>query len=239
MAHPWLVALGVAGVLNSVVSLFYYTGVLKRCFLELGGTSLVKNDGALVVALGGTSLRLHLDKWLWKDKDHVQVGQLAEWFARYLYLQRIVDRNVLVEAIRDGLSQLLPDDTFAVAAGYDEATKRYIGLKMRGPAVIENTSLLVKPLVAKAQIEYDEKPKCPGCKAIEPAWNPDTQTCSACGYEPPKPIEVKCPQCGAGKPHWGIGATKCGKCGYEPVVKAKACPKCGAKEPTWNAVTGR
>ncbi len=116
----------------------------------------VKNDGALVVALGGTSLRLALDRWLWRDKDHVQVGQLAEWFARYLYLPRVVNREVLVEAIRDGMSQLLPDDTFAIAAGYDEAARRYVGLKLRGPAVIENTSLLVKPLVAQAQLEAEE-----------------------------------------------------------------------------------
>jgi NADH:ubiquinone oxidoreductase subunit 2 (subunit N) len=47
MAHPWLVALGVAGVLNSVVSLFYYTGVLKRCFLEQ------PREGAGPVALPG------------------------------------------------------------------------------------------------------------------------------------------------------------------------------------------
>lgn len=116
----------------------------------------VKIDGSLVVALGGPSLRLHLDKWLWKDKDHVQVGQLAEWFARYLYLQRIVDRNVLIEAIRDGLGQFLPEDTFAIAAGYDEAARRYQGLQLRGSAVIENTSLLVKPAVAKAQVVADE-----------------------------------------------------------------------------------
>ena len=200
----------------------------------------LRNDGALVVALGGTSLRLHLDRWLWKDKDHVQVGQLGEWFARYLYLQRIVDRNVLVEAIRDGLGQMQIDDTFAFAAGYDDQAKRYLGLKLRGPAVVENSSLIVKPAVAKAQIEHDEKPKCPACRAIEPDWNPATLECTACGYCPPRPPpEPECPQCGSGRPHWFLGATKCGKCGYEPPGKAKGCPRCGAREPTWNPVTYR
>ena len=199
----------------------------------------VKNDGALSVALGGTTLRHHLDKWLWRDKDHVQVGQLAEWFARYLYLQRIVDRSVLIEAIRDGLAQLLIDDTFAVAAGYDEATRRYRGLQLRGPAIIENTSLLVKPAVARGQIEFDEKPKCPACKAIEPEWKPDILHCENCGYEPTKPEAAKCPKCGAGKPNWSLGATKCKQCGYQLPAKSAACPKCGAKEPTWDTLTGR
>jgi len=199
----------------------------------------IRNDGALVVALGGTSLRLHLDKWLWKDRDHVQVGELCQWFARYLYLQRVVGREVLIEAIRDGLSQMLPDDTFAIATGYDEAAKRYVGLRLRGPAVIEDTSLLVKPAVAKAQIENDGRPKCPACRAVEPAWNPGDQTCSQCGHRPPNPGQARCPRCAAGKPHWETGATRCGKCGYEPAGGIRACPRCGAGEPAWNAATGR
>jgi len=32
--EPWLVALGIVGVLNSVVSLFYYANVVKKMFIE-------------------------------------------------------------------------------------------------------------------------------------------------------------------------------------------------------------
>lgn len=116
-------------------------------------------DGQLVPALGGTTLRHHLDTWLWKDKPHVTVGQLTEWFGRYLYLPRVVGRDTVLGAVKDGLStaSLLVDDTFAFAAGFDEATGRYRGLQLRAIApVLEPGSLVVKPAVAKAQIAADE-----------------------------------------------------------------------------------
>ncbi len=133
--------------------------------IPIGGTdplakrtaTKVKNDGALIPALGGLTLRHHLDEKLWRDKDHVGVGQLTEWFARYLYLPRVVNRDVILGAIKDGVGQLLADDTFAIAASFDEATGRYRGLQVRGGGVIENTTLLVKPTVASAQMEADEQ----------------------------------------------------------------------------------
>ena len=75
--------------------------------IPIGGTdplakrtaTKVKNDGALIPALGGLTLRHHLDEKLWRDKDHVGVGQLTEWFARYLYLPRVVNRDVILGAI--------------------------------------------------------------------------------------------------------------------------------------------
>jgi len=115
-------------------------------------------DGQLVPALGGTTLRHHLDTWLWKDKDHVSVGQLAEWFARYLYLPRIISRDTLHGAVKDGLGGLLVEETFTFAAGYDEATKRYRGLQLRAKnPLLEAGSLLVKPGVAEAQLQADEE----------------------------------------------------------------------------------
>jgi hypothetical protein len=148
----------------------------------------LKNDGLLVPALGGVTLRHHLDNHLWRAKNHVTVGQLGEWFARYLYLPRIVNRDTLIDAIKDGLNQLLPEDTFAFASGFDEATNRYRGLQVRATsAVIENTSVLVKTPVARKQVEEDEKPRCPSCRATEPAWQPAAHVCSKCGYASPQP----------------------------------------------------
>lgn len=116
----------------------------------------LKNDGLLNTVLGGQNLRQALDSWLWKDKAHVQVGQLAEWFARYLYLSRIVNRSVLYDSINNGLNQFLPgDDPFAYAAGFDEGTGRYVGLHMHGQLVVENTGLVVKREAAKRQQDAD------------------------------------------------------------------------------------
>jgi len=117
----------------------------------------LRNDGLLVTALGGTTLRLHLDKSLWPTRDHVQYDQLCEWFARYLYLPRVVNRAVIEGAVKNGLAELHVEDTFAFAAGFDECAGRYRGLRLRAPdAIVENTSLLVKPDVARIQQEAAE-----------------------------------------------------------------------------------
>ena len=197
----------------------------------------LKTDGILVPALGGTTLRHHLDGKLWKDKDHVVVGQCVEWFARYLYLPRLVNGEVLFGAVRDGLGGMLLEDTFAVAASFDEDEKRYRGLTLRGSTIIENTTLLVKPDVAKAQSDEDQKQKCPKCREPEPAWDPTAKKCSSCGYaavEPPKP---ECPKCGKQEPDWSPTARKCSACGYEDEKPLPRCPKCGATSPVWDEGT--
>ena len=57
---------------------------------------------------------------LWRG-DHVAVKQLAEDFARYLYLPRLKNPEVLLDAIRDGLVLLTwQQDSFAFADSYDE-----------------------------------------------------------------------------------------------------------------------
>ena len=64
----------------------------------------LKNDELLITALAGTRLKMELDRVpLWRG-DHVAVRQLAEDFARYLYLPRLVDAAVLRRAIENGLA---------------------------------------------------------------------------------------------------------------------------------------
>src|SRR6266699_3142442 len=66
----------------------------------------LRNDELLVTVLAGSVLRMPLDRVpLWRG-DHVTVKQLVEDFARYLYLPRLVDTKVLLDAIGDGLSLL-------------------------------------------------------------------------------------------------------------------------------------
>ena len=62
-----------------------------------------KNDESLLTGFAGTRLQMELDRVpLWRG-DHVAVKQLAEDFARYLYLPRLKDSAVLVGAVRDGV----------------------------------------------------------------------------------------------------------------------------------------
>jgi hypothetical protein len=96
---------------------------------------------------------------LWREDRHVAVKQLAEDFARYVYLPRLKDSNVLIGAVRDGAGLLTwEEETFAFADGFDEATGRYRGL--RGGQHVsqvdaDSPGLLVKGAVARAQLDAD------------------------------------------------------------------------------------
>ena len=57
---------------------------------------------------------------LWRG-DHVSVRQLVKDFARYLYLPRISEPQVLLTAIEEGIMLLTwEQDAFAFADSYDE-----------------------------------------------------------------------------------------------------------------------
>jgi predicted AAA+ superfamily ATPase len=138
----------------------------------------------LVMALGATVLRKHMDDVpLWRG-DHVSIRQLIEDFARYVYLPRLRDTDVLLDAIRDGLALLSWDqDSFAYADGYDDAAKRYKGLRFaqRIPVSGDSAGLLVKPEAAKRQLEA-ETPKPP-----EPGGEEPPKGGGEPPPEPPKP----------------------------------------------------
>ena len=112
----------------------------------------------LVTTLAGTVLRMHLDRVpLWRG-DHVAVKQLVEDFGRYLYLPRLADSKVLLDAIGDGLGLLTWDrETFAYADSYDDAEDRYCGLRhgQRMTVTDGSTGMLVKSEVASRQVAAD------------------------------------------------------------------------------------
>lgn len=125
----------------------------------------LRRDELLVASLGSTILRKHLDDVpLWRG-DHVEVKQLVDDFARYLYLPRLAGPEVLVQAIRDGIALLTwQSDTFAYAQGHDESSARYPGLQ-GGQVVnlsIDSGGMLVKPNVAKKQLDAEVPSSNPG-----------------------------------------------------------------------------
>ena len=129
----------------------------------------LRNDELLVTGFAPTRLRMDLDRIpLWRG-DHVAIKQLIEDYSRYLYLPRLKEPSVLLDAIRDGLSS--PTwrlDTFAYAESYDEGAGRYRGLRGGERVNIiydsETQGLLVKPEVAQRQLEAEEKPEPLGGK---------------------------------------------------------------------------
>jgi predicted AAA+ superfamily ATPase len=158
--------------------------------LAVRASKKLRSDELLITALGSTILRKHLDDVpLWRG-DHVPVRQLVDDFARYLYLPRLTNTEVLTHAIFEGVGLLTwSSDSFAYAESYDEIAKRYRGLRAGQTVTIttDSTGLLVKPDVARRQIEAELKPEqpTPG-SGLPPAKPGDKKP----GSTPPAP-EVK------------------------------------------------
>jgi hypothetical protein len=155
--------------------------------LALRAGRKLKNDELLIVDYAGTMLRKAMDDIpLWRG-DHVGVKQLIEDFARYLYLPRLRDPEVLVNSIHDGLARLTWNpETYAFADSWDEKKGAYIGLR-GGEATrlsVDSAGLLVKPEAAARQIEAQRRP---GETPIEPGEG-DPARLSGSGVVPPPEI---------------------------------------------------
>jgi predicted AAA+ superfamily ATPase len=139
----------------------------------------LRSDELYLTTFASTRLRMELERVpLWRG-DHVAVKLLVEDFARYLYLPRLKDSSVLVNAICDGVALLSwSQDSFAFADGFDESTGRYLGL--RGGQLVSldshSSGLLVKPDVAKRQMDAERpsplEPLPPGSGATPPGPGP-------------------------------------------------------------------
>lgn len=126
--------------------------------LAVRASKKLRHEDLLFTQLAGTRLRMELDRVpLWRG-DHVAIRQLAEDFARYPYLPRLANTEVLLGAIRDGLGLLTwAQDSFAYADSYDGEAGRYLGLRggQRVPVVEVGGGLLVHPDVARKQLQAE------------------------------------------------------------------------------------
>jgi predicted AAA+ superfamily ATPase len=127
--------------------------------LAVRASKKLRNDELLLTSFAATRLRMELDRIpLWRG-DHVSVKQLAEDFARYIYLPRLKDSSVLLGAIQDGVSLLTwEQDGFAYADSFDESEGRYRGLRYGQIISVtdaSSSSLLVKGKVARKQIDSE------------------------------------------------------------------------------------
>ena len=112
-------------------------------------------DEWLVTGFGPTMLRPRLDEApLWRgpsleNRQHVEVRQLADDFAQYLFLPRLRSPKVLAETIGAGVGLMTwLSESFAFADRYDEKEDRYLGLRA-GQAV--SVSADAPGLVVKAE----------------------------------------------------------------------------------------
>jgi predicted AAA+ superfamily ATPase len=129
--------------------------------LAVRASKKLRSEELLITGFSATRLRMELDKIpLWRG-DHVSVKQLVEDFARYLYLPRLKDSSVLIEAIKSGVGKITWEDNFAFADAYDEGKNQYMGLVagVLSTIIIDSQSVIVKPDIAKQQIKIDEERK--------------------------------------------------------------------------------
>jgi hypothetical protein len=118
-------------------------------------------EGRLHISWAGSGLRQAIDKaGLWQDKSHILVKDLADYFARYPYLDRLAGTEVLLNAIQDAVSQLNPAmDGLAYADGYDTSRQRYRGLTMRDTTVhprADGDAVVVNPEISLRQLEAEK-----------------------------------------------------------------------------------
>ena len=111
----------------------------------------VRNDQQLITKWSPVLLKMELDKWLWKDEDHISLKHVWECLATYLYLSRLRDSDVLLDAVREGIKT----QVFGYANSVDD-TGQYNGLQfgsIDGSIYLDDESILVKPDVAAKQLE--------------------------------------------------------------------------------------
>jgi predicted AAA+ superfamily ATPase len=131
------------------------TGLAERASKKL------TNDELLVLNFAASRLSMELERVLWRGGNHISIRQLVEDFGCYLYLPRLQTSSVLLNAIRAGLALLTwEQDAFAYAEGYDESASRYRGLRAAAqiPVTADDSGLLVRPEVARRQMEIQPLP---------------------------------------------------------------------------------
>lgn len=123
----------------------------------------------LVPRWSGIRLRHDLDRVpLWRG-EHVSINQLWEDHCQYLHLPRLVRREVLEQAIEDGVASLSwTTETFAYAETFDG--QRYNGLVTAGrPTAISPSGLVVRADAAQAHMApgtADQAAAAPGVTGV-------------------------------------------------------------------------
>jgi hypothetical protein len=108
-----------------------------------------KSDGIVKETLGPRMLTAKLAN-LWPgDRPHLQIAEVTEWFAAYVYLPKLRDAAVLASAISEGVST--SDPLFGYADRFNEETGRYEGLAFRrlAPPSFTADAVIVRKDVAE------------------------------------------------------------------------------------------
>ncbi|MCB0073630.1 MAG: hypothetical protein KDE20_19315, partial [Caldilineaceae bacterium] len=112
----------------------------------------LRQSGMLITEWAPTMLNMELERFLWRDQPHVKLKQVWDDLARYCYLPRLFNQDVLLDAVRAGISAA--DAPFAYADALD-GQGRYQRLLYRsaGNIYLNDAALLVRGEAAQAQLD--------------------------------------------------------------------------------------
>jgi len=126
-------------------------------------------EGYLYLTFPPSLLRQRLDGQLaslWEG-GHVAVSALWQVFARYLYLPRLRNLDVLLATVEAGPASLSwQQDAYATADSFDGG--RYLGLTVASRALVTAGTLLVRPDIAEVQLERERRTREEEATAGEP-----------------------------------------------------------------------
>ncbi|WOC63396.1 Swt1 family HEPN domain-containing protein (plasmid) [Paenarthrobacter sp. AT5] len=134
-----------------------------RSLAERVASKLGRED-QLVTDFGAPILGATLHQELaarWHETGEITAGELWGYFTRYVYLPRLVRREVLDSAIVQALSTVLVDsERFAIASGKDLETGRYRGLLVppspNTTIQVTDSTLLIDVKLAQEQIDAQQ-----------------------------------------------------------------------------------
>ncbi len=111
-------------------------------------------DDNLIRTWGPVLLKMELDRWLWQDRDFIEIKQLWTYLTSYCYLPRLRDVNVLLDTIRKGV---MAEDGFAIAEAFQDG--RYANLQINKEIYGEVPlyGVIVKSEAAQRQIDADRR----------------------------------------------------------------------------------
>jgi hypothetical protein len=132
-------------------------------------------------------LQPHVSPWRWTASRYgaettSKSGSSFTIFGRYLYLPRLQASTVLRDSIRAGVALLTWQQAgFAHAESHDQSADRYRGLRsaVQINVTADDAGLLVRPTVARLQIEQETAPPSP--------VSPDPDDVKSDGTEPAPP----------------------------------------------------
>lgn len=99
----------------------------------------------LISAYGGVRVKMDLDRYeLWSERGDISVRDLWSYYARYPYLPRLASRQVLLDAVSNGTSNLnWAQETFGYADAHDGTG--FVGVQTGQHVTPSVGGLLVRP----------------------------------------------------------------------------------------------